>query len=412
MLLRISYLTLIATLNLLAFQAQAHLAQPLESSVPVLADLNLLQRIGAPVISKDAQINLGYAYLSPQAQVQMSLLAHQYGKCGGFEVVQDQSSLKNVSAMMQNLKVRLGRDYQYSKMPFRAMSLPQRPEIVEALKMANTQNLQNWVSWLSSFPNRYNKASDPNVHVLQLKQKLEQMLAAKGRRNSATVDLVDHRATKQKSIRLRLVGTTRPEEIIVMGGHLDSINLSGGAAPGADDNASGSSNLLEALRIVLSQPRMARTIEFMWYAGEESGLLGSAEIAAAYKEQKANVVAVLQLDMTLFPGAGEMVLGSMTDFTSAWMRELLTGINANYLNVKIVEDRCGYGCSDHASWYRQGYPTLMPFEATMRTMNKNIHTTRDVVTPQMSWNHSLVFTKIAVALAMELGNNPSLKQPY
>ncbi len=392
-------------------QAHGHIPTGSTETIPVLADLNLLQKVGAPILFKDQQINLAYSYLTPQAQAQFSQLAHQAGKCGGFEMVPDVgSNMKNVQFVMQNLKQRLARDYNYAKMPFRALALPQRPEIVEALKMPKEENLQQWVGWLSSFPSRYNKATDPNVHVLQLKQKLEQVLASSGRAGS--VDLVDHQSTRQKSIRLRLVGATHPEEIIVMGGHLDSINMSGGNAPGADDNASGSANLLEALRVILTLPKTARTLEFMWYAGEESGLLGSAEIAKAYKAQKANVIGVLQLDMTLFPGAGEMVLGSMTDFTSAWMRDLLVQINQNYLGVKIAEDRCGYGCSDHASWYRQGYPTLMPFEATMRTMNPNIHSTRDTVTPKMSWSHSIVYTKIAIALAMELGNNTTLQQPY
>lgn len=410
-----SFLLSFLTLTTLIFSQStlAHGLVPTEAPIPVLADLNLLQKVGAPILYKDAQINLAYGYLSPQVQAKFSELAHQAGKCGGFEMVSDMGSdLKNVHIAIQDLKIRLGRDFRYAKMPFRALSLPQRTEIVEALKLPQVQNLQQWVAWLSSFPNRYNKAPEPNAHVVQLKQKLEQMISRSGRAGSATVDLIEHQSTRQKSIRLRLVGASKPQEIIVLGGHLDSINLRGGNAPGADDNASGSSNLIEALRVLLTQPRTARTLEFMWYAGEESGLLGSAEIAKAYKAQNAKVIGVLQLDMTLFPGSGEMVLASMTDFTSAWMRELLVQINQNYLGIKILDDRCGYGCSDHASWYRQGYPTLMPFEASMRTMNRNIHTARDVVNPEMSWNHSLVFTKIAIALALELGNNTSLQQPY
>jgi bacterial leucyl aminopeptidase len=101
--------------------------------------------------------------------------------------------------------------------------------------------------------------------------------------------------------------------------------------------------------------------------------------------------------MTLFPGDGEFTLGSMTDFTSQDMRDLLTDINRDYIGAKIVEDKCGYGCSDHASWYRNGYPTLMPFEATMRGMNHNIHTDRDKVSSTLSFKHSAMFTKIAIA---------------
>ena len=206
-------------------------------------------------------------------------------------------------------------------------------------------------------------------------------------------------------MKVQIQGSIRPNEIIVLGGHLDSINQRGGNAPGADDNASGSASLIEAFRVLINQPQTERTIEFFWYAGEESGLLGSAEIAKDYAVNKKNVVAVLQLDMTLFPGSGNRVISSMTDFTAGWLRAYLMSINTTYLNTTIIEDKCGYGCSDHASWFRQGYPTLMPFEAAFDNYNQNIHTARDVIDSKSSIDHAVVFSKIALIMALDLGNS-------
>lgn len=397
------------------FFAQSVIAAQNNGTVPAIADLNLLKQVGAQISLQDPQMNLGYAFLTPAAQNQLSLLAHKAGKCGGYEVVQDAipTDARSINFSFQFLKQKLIKDLQYARNPVRVTSIPQRPEITQAIAQADEKNLLTWVNWLSAFPNRYNKDPNPNNHVIQLKAQLEKMLGqARARGRAGAVELIDHKSTQQKSLHLVLPGKTRPQESVVLGAHLDSISFSGARAPGSDDNASGSSNLIEALRILLSQPQSARTIEFFWYAGEESGLLGSAEIAAAYKKQNRNVVGVLQLDMTLFPGGGELVIGSMTDYTSAWMRELMADLNRNYLNIKIVDDQCGYGCSDHASWYRQGYPTVIPFEATMDTMNQRLHTDKDIVTPAMSFKHSLVFTKLAIALAMELGNNVDLHQPY
>ena len=115
--------------------------------------------------------------------------------------------------------------------------------------------------------------------------------------------------------------------------------------------------------------------------------------------------------MTLFPGEGEFVIGNVTDFTSAWLRDWMVAANQSYFKVRFVEDQCGYGCSDHASWYRQGYPTLLPFEATTKSMNHAIHTVDDVLGPQSSTRHSLVFSRIALAFAMDFGNSAML-QPY
>jgi leucyl aminopeptidase len=148
-----------------------------------------------------------------------------------------------------------------------------------------------------------------------------------------------------------------------------------------------------------------RTLEFFWYAGEESGLLGSAEIAEDYKNNGRDVVGVLQLDMTLFPGNGELVIGNVSDFTDAWLRDYFVRINDAYLHARLVDDKCGYGCSDHASWHRRGYATLLPFEATTQTMNPDIHTERDLITSRSSFSHSAVFARLAVIFALDLGNS-------
>ena len=82
---------------------------------------------------------------------------------------------------------------------------------------------------------------------------------------------------------------------------MDSINSrdTSGRAPGADDDGSGSVNLLEAFRVLVTsgfQPESP--VEFHWYAGEEAGLLGSQAIARDYKAKNIEVKGMLQLDMT------------------------------------------------------------------------------------------------------------------
>jgi hypothetical protein len=67
-------------------------------------------------------------------------------------------------------------------------------------------------------------------------------------------------------------GTTKPDEIVMLGGHLDS--WQGGT--GATDNGTGSTAAIEAVRILttLHKP-MARTVRITLWGGEEEGLLGS-----------------------------------------------------------------------------------------------------------------------------------------
>lgn len=381
---------------------------------PILAEPSFLKALKVPIIAEDAESNVAYAEVDAFMEHEIIHHAHLFGKCGGFEALpeKDQSTAGiSVRRIFENFRELQRKNDFYTRAPLRVFQVTAQSQIKAAIQQVSEKNLEETVSWLSSFPTRASRDAKANEPVEAFKQRLLQMTAFAG--FPVEVELIDHRSTRQKSIHLSITGKTRPQERIVLGAHFDSINQRWGEthAPGADDNASGSANLLEALRILLAQPQPERSIDFFWYAGEESGLLGSAEIASQYRAQKQDVVAVLQLDMTLYPGEGLFTLGSMTDFTSSWLREYLKSINEAYLNVTILEGKCGYGCSDHASWYRQSYPTLMPFEARLESMNPNIHTSRDVISRNLNFSHSAVFTKIAVIMAMDLGNN-DLRQPY
>lgn len=67
-------------------------------------------------------------------------------------------------------------------------------------------------------------------------------------------------------------------EYIVIGAHLDHLGLQNGSVfPGADDNGSGSTALLNIAKAISTNPiKPKRSVLFMWFAGEEMGLVGSA----------------------------------------------------------------------------------------------------------------------------------------
>lgn len=388
--------------KILAFTALCAFPLHAYASDPVLASLRMLEKIGASVEAKNTSFDIGYARLNPAQQAKLVAAMHDEGKCGGFELLP--TSLKaSGNDLVAELAARAAKD---EVAPLKEVKVLKKPEIVSALGELKEENIRSTVEWLSSYPSRSNRLPDPNAHVRDMETKLRDLLSSYP--GMWSVEQIAHQRTNQKSIRVHIEGKKRPQEIIVLGGHLDSINQSWGGgqrAPGADDNASGSASLFEALRVLISKGAPERSVEFFWYAGEESGLLGSAEIAQSYKAGNKDVVAVLQLDMTLFPGAGEFVVGNVSDFTSAWLRQYLVALNDAYLQARLIEDKCGYACSDHASWYRQGYPTLMPFESDTERMNKKIHTDQDVISSASSFRHSLVFAKIALAMAMDLGNS-------
>src|SRR5580700_7897121 len=88
-------------------------------------------------------------------------------------------------------------------------------------------------------------------------------------------------------------GTENPEQIIVVGGNLDSWDL----ASGSTDNGCGTTVTLGAAEAIMKsgfKPR--RTIRFVLFTGEEQGLLGSLAYVKAHQSEMANYVAALILD--------------------------------------------------------------------------------------------------------------------
>jgi Zn-dependent M28 family amino/carboxypeptidase len=74
-------------------------------------------------------------------------------------------------------------------------------------------------------------------------------------------------------------GTERPEEVVLLGAHLDSWDL----GTGTTDNGTGSIAVLEAARILrASGVKPRRTIRFVLFSGEEEGLIGSKMYAKAH----------------------------------------------------------------------------------------------------------------------------------
>ena len=390
--------------------AHSHNGDPLVFK-PVLADLKLLQAANIPVLYKDEETGVGYAVLNSAAEMKLSELAHANGRCGNFEALDEiPSSLATVREQLQALNTFQKRNQVLSFS--QVADLESRPEIESALEQLSADKIRGGVEFLSSFPTRYNRGANANNHINPFMDRLSQI--ATQANYPIKIETISHKSTPQKSIKLTIQGSMRPSEVIVLGGHLDSISGfmgMGGKAPGADDNASGSSALVEALRVLTLQPQPERTIEFYWYAGEESGLLGSAEIAKQAKADNKDIIAVLQLDMTMFPGDGELKIASMNDFTSRWLRDYLVAANNTYFHATIQEDQCGYGCSDHASWHRQGFPTLFPTESKFDSSFKSIHTEKDIISPIMSFEHAKLFSKIALTIAMDLGNSEQ-RQPY
>lgn len=233
-------------------------------------------------------------------------------------------------------------------------------------------------------------------------------MAATYNRTDISVRLVNHTGTPMPSVVMTIQGSEFPDEFVIVGGHLDSTSFQGNNdAPGADDDASGIATITEATRALLEIDfRPKRTIEVMAYAAEEVGLVGSSEIAADYKNNNVNVIAVGQFDMTNYNGSANDVyfIDDNTDASlNTFFKQLMDHYNTSGDHQLTYSTAvCNYGCSDHASWNSQGYKASFPFEANFSQYNPNIHTRNDSFSISGTAEHAAKFAKLCTEFLIEI----------
>ena len=271
------------------------------------------------------------------------------------------------------------------------------------LNQLSSSNLTSTVDTLSNYNNRYYTSSTGAESANWLKGHWASITSE---RSDITVELYSH-SWQQPSVITTITGTSNSSEVVIVGGHLDSINSSNpssGRSPGADDNASGIAVVTETLRaIVASGFKPKRTIKFIGYDAEEVGLRGSKAIAQDYKNQGMNIVGVAQFDMVGYKGTANKDIVFMTDYTNSGQNTFMTQLIDTYLSdISYGYDQCGYGCSDHASWHNQGYPASMPFESNMSDINSSIHTASD---SNFNSAHALKFARLSATFVAELAKS-------
>lgn len=146
-----------------------------------------------------------------------------------------------------------------------------------------------------------------------------------------------------------LRGREKPEEIIVLGAHLDSWDV----GQGAHDDGAGCVIMMQALTVLRElglQPR--RTIRVVLYTNEENGIRGALAYPQQHKDELANHVAAIESDSGSFAPVGFSVTGS--DKTLAQMRDLASLLAP--LNATSIEK--GFGGVDIMTLIPAGVPQL------------------------------------------------------
>jgi leucyl aminopeptidase len=359
-------------------------------------DTDAVATVQAVSAAHDAHVELltardGVAMLAFDAE-DLEELSHamheEHGRCGGFMLHETRA---DAEAALVAPPVRAPLEY----------TLDRAPQVARAVAGVDSKRIRSTIGELSAMKNRYYLSESGAAASAWLRDRWRSFTT----RTDVTIELFDQ-GYPQKSVIMTIPGTEKPDEVIVIGGHLDSIALGGAnsTAPGADDDASGIATLTEVARVLLANDyRPARTIQFMAYAAEEVGLRGSQAVVRDYKKRNVNVIGALQLDMTNYQGS-DADIWLIGDYTSQAQNNFLVQLIERYVGATWSFDKCGYACSDHASWHRAGVPASMPFEARFKDSNKRIHTARDTLeNSDGNASHAAKFARLGAAYAIELG---------
>jgi hypothetical protein len=211
---------------------------------------------------------------------------------------------------------------------------------------------------------------------------------------------------EKRNVVAEQAGLTDPGRIILLVAHLDSISPNPYVtAPGADDNASGSSALLHIAEI-LSQYDFGCTLRYVLFTGEEQGYLGSRDYAADVRAAGENIEAVLNLDMLGYntPGSAPTIElhtrpENAADLEIATLFAESISVYGIDLTPLILRD--GKSFSDHSSFWEQGYPAIMAIEDWSDHTPQYHKTTDTLGTLEMDYYHE--FSKAALATFGQMG---------
>ncbi|MCF7794177.1 MAG: M20/M25/M40 family metallo-hydrolase [Candidatus Cloacimonetes bacterium] len=179
----------------------------------------------------------------------------------------------------------------------------------------------------------------------------------------AIQDSFQYNNTWQKNIIAVLPGVINDEEYIIFGGHHDSIcpPTSMTYAPGADDNASATANVLELARVLMGQGYQPDVnLVFVTFAAEEVGLVGSDVLASGLNAQDYDVKFMLNNDMvannTMVPGEWEVAIYAYTG--SEYLADYATFLCLSYTNLNPVVYNQNSSGSDSFSFWTNGFPVV------------------------------------------------------
>ena len=250
------------------------------------------------------------------------------------------------------------------------------PAIVEMMNQVDTTNLYNDIYWMQQF---IRDCASPAALTVQnfLIDRFED-LGLETYIHHHTGHIGETDTLDAGNVIAIQPGTEFPNEYIIIASHYDHPD-----GPGADDNASGTSGVLECARI-LSQYQFKRTILYIPFNGEERWMVGSHPFAVKCAREDMNILGVFDFDMIGFWPGPEY--GPVTMYSGySYISQRLFEYYQNVANIYIPEmptyrftAKDSYG-GDHMCFNIYEYPALYIGDIEYHSQNIYYHTPNDTI---------------------------------
>ena len=316
--------------------------------------------------------------------------------CKNFKIDKRTGDMKTITIDMQKSEIKLDND------------------IGSLLDQLSLDNIKTKLNYLSSFHNRHSKSRQINKAADWLLDEFKNI-------GYHDVYFDNYKAYIDNcNYNLKNVICTKEgndNKYILICAHYDTIlkvNLEDAIsrAPGANDNASGVSAILEIARILYNQPQMEYGIQFVRFSGEERGLLGSEHYAQYVKENGIQIFRLINLDMigNPFLGAGIVVVEvdnyddkddkcrynkvKQNDNDSIECGNLMVKMSM-YTDLQPPLLKHIYG-SDYEHFEAKGHVVIGAYDGSAEDENPHYHSATD--TPDLiNWIYLTSVTKMVLA---------------
>ena len=255
---------------------------------------------------------------------------------------------------------------------------------------------------LVAFPNRFSTSTNYSDAAKLVRTQLKDM-GFQTRLQSITVG----GAASMNVIADKVGKGPLPRGVVIVGAHLDSINIAGGPAalaPGADDDGSGSAGVLSIAR-ALKDHDAVHDLRLILFGGEEQGLFGSRQYVSSLSTvQSKRIRAVVHMDMIATLNATPPTVLLEGSGLSQPVINGLADAAATYTTLKVQTSLHPFN-SDHVSFLNANIPAVLTIEGT-DDANSNIHSANDTLV-HINFDLALEILKMNLAfVALSIGKTP------